>query len=68
MKELTEEFENQFACLGENTEEHISFSFTIQKEVTRIDKNGEELQKPSLTDHNLLTVKIYGKLIIKFCL
>ena len=45
-KELAEEFEKQLTCSGENTEKYINFSVPIQKEVTRIDKNGEEITKP----------------------
>ena len=41
IKELAE----QFTCLGENTEEYITFPVPIEKEVTRIDKNGEEITK-----------------------
>ena len=43
--ELAEEFKKQFTCLGENTEKHITFTVPIEKEVTRIDKNGEEVTK-----------------------
>ena len=43
IKELAEEFKKQFTCLGENTERYITFAVAIEKEVTRIDKNGEEL-------------------------
>ena len=42
---LAEEFEKQFTCLGEHTEKCISFSVPMEKEVTRIDKNGEEITK-----------------------
>ena len=42
IKELAEEFEKQFACLGENTEKYITLPVPIEKEVARIDKNGEE--------------------------
>ena len=45
IKELGEEFEKQFTCLGENAEKYITFSVLIEKEVTRIDKNGEEITK-----------------------
>ena len=31
MKELAEEFKNDFNCLGENTEKYITFSVTIKK-------------------------------------
>ena len=33
------------ACLGEKTEKYITFTVAIEKEVTRIDKNGEEITK-----------------------
>ena len=33
VKELAEEFEGQFECLGENTEKNITFSITINKEL-----------------------------------
>ena len=45
IKELAEEFEEQFTYLGENTEKYIPFSVPIEKEVTRIDKNGIEIVK-----------------------
>ena len=34
-----------FTCLGENTEKYIAFTVPIEKEVTKIDKNGEEITK-----------------------
>ena len=43
IKALAEEFKKQFTCLGENTEKYITFTVPIEKEVTRIDKNGEEI-------------------------
>ena len=54
IKELAEEFKKQFTCLGENTEKYITFTVPIEKEVTRIDKNGEEITKNLLTYYNLL--------------
>ena len=45
IKELTEEFKKQFICLGENTEKCVTFTVPTEKEVTRIDKNGEEITK-----------------------
>ena len=39
IKELAEEFEKQFTCFVENAEKYMAFSFPIQKEVTRLDKN-----------------------------
>ena len=37
IKELPEEFERQFECLGENTEKYIIFSVPIKKQITKID-------------------------------
>ena len=45
MKELVEEFEKQFIGLEESTEKYITFTVPIEKEVARIDKNGEEITK-----------------------
>ena len=45
IKELEEEFKNQFTCLEENTEKYVTFTVPIEKEVTRIDKKGEEISK-----------------------
>ena len=45
IKYLAEEFEKQFTCLGESTEKFITFSVPIEKQVTRIDKNWEEITK-----------------------
>ena len=45
IKELAEEFKKQCTCLGENTEKYITFRDPIEKKVTRIDKNGEEITK-----------------------
>ena len=45
IKELAEEFKKEFTCLGENTEKYIALRVSIEKEVTRIDKNGEEITK-----------------------
>ena len=45
INELAEEFKKQFTCLGENTEKYLTFTVPIEKEVTRIDKNREEITK-----------------------
>ena len=45
IKESAEEFKKQFTCLEENTEKYITFTVPIEKEVSRIDKNGEEITK-----------------------
>ena len=56
IKKLAEEFEKQFSCLGESTEKYINFTVPIEKEVTRIDKNGGRIKKVYLTYYNLLIV------------
>ena len=42
IKELAEEFEGQFECLGEITEKYITFSVPIKKKITKIDKDGND--------------------------
>ena len=42
IKELAEEFKGKFECLGENTEKYITFSATIKKQITRIDKDDND--------------------------
>ena len=42
IKELANEFEEKFECLGEKTGKYKTFSVTIEKEVTNIDKDGNE--------------------------
>ena len=42
IKELANEFEGQFKYLGENTEKYKTFSVPMEKEVTNIDKDGNE--------------------------
>ena len=45
VKKLAEEFKKEFTCLGENTEKYLTFAVPIEKEITRIDKNGEDITK-----------------------
>ena len=45
IKEMAEKLKKQFTCLGEDTEKYITLTVLIEKEVTRIDKNGEEITK-----------------------
>ena len=42
IKELAEEFEGEFECLGEKTEKYITFSVPIKKEIAKKDKNGND--------------------------
>ena len=45
IKELAEEFKKQFTFLGENTEKCITLTVPIEKEVTKINENGQEIAK-----------------------
>ena len=45
IKESAEELKKQLICLAENNEKYITFTVPIEKEVTRIDKNREEITK-----------------------
>ena len=42
IEELANEFERQFECVGENKEKYKTFSVLIKKELTQIDKDGNE--------------------------
>ena len=42
IKQLTDKFEEKFECLGEITEKYKAFSVPIEKQVTKIDKDGNE--------------------------
>ena len=42
IKDLAEEFEGEFECLGGNTEKYITFSVPIKKEITKKDKDGND--------------------------
>ena len=45
IKKFAEEFKKQFTCSAENTEKYITFTVPVGKEVTGIDKTGEEITK-----------------------
>ena len=45
IKELANEFDGKFECLGENTEKYKKFSIPIEKEVTKIDNDRNESVK-----------------------
>ena len=49
-----EEFGKQFTFLEENIEKYITFTVPIEKELTRINKNGEEVTKIYPKYNNLL--------------
>ena len=55
IKELAEKSEGQFNCLGEYAEKYIASLVPIKKEVTDIDKNGDQLKS------YILETKIFGE-------
>ena len=68
IKELRSEFNGKFECLGENTEKHKTFSVSIEKEVIKIDKNGNESVLNTCYKKNFYWYcKIYGNFLIKSC-
>ena len=56
IKKIANEFEGKFEYLGKNTEKHKNFSAPIQKEVTNIDKDGNE---------SVVTISYRLKFIVK---
>ena len=68
IKELRNEFNGKFECLGENTEKHKTFSVSIEKEVIKIDKNGNEsVLNTCYKKIFYWYCKIYGNFLIKSC-
>ena len=56
IKELAEEFEGEFECLGENTDKYITFTVPIKKEIRKKDKDGSDK-----------IIKISSNITIKSC-
>ena len=72
MKELANKFEAKFECLRENTEKYKNLSVPIEKEVTHIDKDGNESVviicfKIKFTDSVKLTASSLSNLIEGIC-
>ena len=61
MKEFVREFKKQFTCLGGNTKKYITFTVALEKEVTRINKNGEKITKKAY--NYILQITSYNSLI-----
>ena len=57
IKELAEEFDKQFTCLGENTENYINFYFQYKKRLQELIIKERKLQNTCPTDYNLLIVQ-----------
>ena len=67
-KELLEEHEGHFICLGENTDKYITFLVPMAKEITRIGKKEKKSPRPSLTDYNFLIVKDFWQTLYQILL
>ena len=55
IKELANEFEEKFECLGENTEKNKTFSIPMEKEVIKIDKD---------ENGSVITISLQKKLLV----
>ena len=42
MKKLANNFKGKFECLGDNAEKYKTFSVWIEKEITKVNKDGNE--------------------------
>ena len=68
MKELANKFKIQFECLGENTEKYKTFSFPLEKESIKIEKDGNEdtitiSQKINLIDNARFIPSLISSLV-----
>ena len=63
IKQLAEEFKKQSTSLGKNTEKYISITAPIEKELTRIYKNGEELIQIWQAYYQILSIICVKKFI-----
>ena len=63
IKVLAEKFKKQFPCLGETTGKYIRLTDPIEKEITRTDKNGEEITKNISSYYNLLMTSSLSNLV-----
>ena len=59
VKELAEECEKNFTCLGGNAEKYKTFTVTIEEQVIRTDKMENKSQKPYIAVYNLLTAQVF---------
>ena len=66
IKELAEEFKEQFTCLGENIEKNITFSAPIEKNAKKLIKIEKKLEICILRITIYSQRKIYSKLIMQF--
>ena len=65
---LSGDFKKQITCLEQSTETYITFTVPTGKEVTGVDKNGEENTKNiSYISQFIHSARLFGKFIIKSC-
>ena len=55
----------QLTCLGENNEKYKTFTVPMEKEVTRIDKNGEEITKTMSSSLWQIHIQILSIIFLK---
>ena len=63
IKNLSEEFEGEFECLGENTEKYITFSVPVKKKITKKDKIVKLSHKIKFIDDYRFMSTLLSKLV-----
>ena len=58
MKEVANEFEGKFECIGETTKNYKTFSVLIEKEIRKVNKDGNE---------DIITISAYLLLLLSLC-
>ena len=66
-EKLVEEFKKQISCLGENTEEYMTFTVPIEK-LQQLIKMEKKLQKICFTFYSLLIVLYLWKALYQILL
>ena len=61
IKELAKEYDGNFECLGENTEQYITFSVPVKKEIRNKDKIIEITYKIKFTDSYRFILTLLSK-------
>ena len=65
IKQLPQEFEGKFKCLGENTEKYITYSAPIKKEVANDDDYDDDGEKEKTAEYRLSFVDSYRLMLGK---
>ena len=61
VNELANKVKSQFECLGKNTKKYKMFSFSIDKEIRKVNKDSNEILEQLLIKQNLSMVQDFGQ-------